>query len=484
MTNEPNNGKQEELTPPEEKTSEAETLEADASEAETTEADTPEAESPEKSAQTPELIEDYVVPFMNRKHKDNDNRTQPQHSAEDDLDDYIYTRYHGSRTNNYTSYKNGNSNVYSASDNANRKKRTNKKAKAPSRFSRRPWWQKLLIILALIFGGILAIILLLCVVLLILNNAGIVKLTDYSNLNMTAPVVEGVDVSVSDSGKTVTYKGETYIFDVDMTSILCIGVDKGAYEMTDTVIGKAGQGDALYLIAFNTKTGKTDVIGISRDIVTDVGVYSTEEEYLGTEKMQICLAFAYGDGAETSCRNTVTAVSRLFYQLPINSYFAMNLDAITDLNDAVGGVTVTAAGDFCDSNNIYHYKGETLTLYGEDAVSYLRQRDITVLESSFDRMQRQLNYLESFSKKALSMTKQDLSVPLDLYNIVSDNSTTNLTPSTITAFAACLVTQGIEELEFSYIPGEITSDGTYAEYVVDEEAFYEMVLDIYYDKVE
>ena len=81
------------------------------------------------------------------------------------------------------------------------------------------------------------------------------------------------------------------------------------------------------------------------------------------------------------------------------------------------------------------------------------------------------------------MTKQDLTTPVTLYNIVAENSETNLTPSTITAFATSVVSSGISELDFVTVPGELISTGTYAEYVVNEEALYELILDTYYTPV-
>ena len=53
----------------------------------------------------------------------------------------------------------------------------------------------------------------------------------------------------------------------------------------------------------------------------------------------------YGDGMELSCERSVAAVSRLFYNLPISGYAAINMGAIPALNDAVGGVQVTVLDD-------------------------------------------------------------------------------------------------------------------------------------------
>ena len=403
----------------------------------------------------------------------------------EDVDDYVFAHYkrngkhHKKRSRH--GYTNSDNQEVVRSNSEQHFRHHKKFSLKDKKWGSRPWWQKLLIILAWIFGIPVAILLILLILFFILRYAGILKLTDYSTIDMTAPVIENAQVSVDNNGQRVTYKGKEYTFNTDMTSILCIGVDK--YEL-GIEEGTGGQSDAIYLIALDTVTGKTKVIAVPRDIVTDIGIYSPEGEYLRTEKRQLCLAYAYGDGRKTSCLNTSTAVSRLFYQLPISSYFAVNLNAITSLNDAVGGVTVTMIDNsFYDTSHTFHYKGEVLTLYGDNALSYIRQRDVNYLSSSTDRLNRQVNYLKAVSSKALEQTKKDLTTPVDLYNIVAENSETNLTPSTITAFATSVVSNGISELDFVTVPGELVSGGTYAEYIVNEEALYELILDTYYTPV-
>lgn len=433
--------------------------------------DKPASEDAENTSEnlSQEYQSDYVLPESKKRSQNNVRETT-------DADDYIFTKYHGKRNRNH--YDSENFGSYSAE---NSKHHHHHKPRHKKKWKHRPIWQKILIILGWIFAAVLALILIASLVIFILVRIGSIQLTDYSDINITAPTVSNMDVSVNDSGRTVKYNGKEYVFNTNVTSILCMGVDKTEFGLENDKVGTAGQCDALYLVAIDTSTGRTKIIGISRDIVTDIGIYSEDGEYLHTEKMQLCLAYAYGNGTTTSCLNTVTAVSRLFYQLPINSYFAINMASINTLNDAIGGVTVTLKDDlYVDSYGVRHYKGETVTLYGSDAERYLRSRDLYELESSYNRMQHQMNYLESYSRDAIAMTKNDISTPLNLYGIIADNSVTNLNPSKITAFATCIVSHGISELEFAQVPGTVTSDGTYAQFVVDEKGLYEIILDTFY----
>ncbi len=394
-----------------------------------------------------------------------------------EYDDFIFTKYHGRRKGLLSHSGNHNTTTSYSSKN-----HFVKEVRVSYRKRKKPWYKKLLVILSIVLAALIVLLMIAVGVFFILKETGVSQLTG-GEVNMTAPVIENAGVSVDNSKNTITYNGTTYAYNDNMTSILCIGVDKrDGLGLEDEMVGTGGQADALYLIALDTATGETDVIGISRDIYSDIGVYSTDGVYTGTEKAQLCLAFAYGDGKDTSCRNTVNAVKRLFYNLPINSYFALELGAIAELNDAVGGVTVTLV-----DNYLYHSMGlppagSTVTLYGDEARAFLQYREVSELNSSVDRMNRQLQYLEGFGKKAIEMTKQDLTTPVTLFNIVTDYSVTNLNASKISALGYTVVTSGAE-VEFKKVPGEVVHNGEYAEYVVDEQGMLELILDVYYEPV-
>lgn len=428
---------------------------------------------------------DVAVPSMTRKQKDRDFKTAVMPTDHDDADDYIFVRYRKKSTHRHSTHVSENKSQTQNSDNTDTPVASHSEQHFRYHASPKRKWkemsakQRVITVIALLLCAVFVLLATGGIVLGMLTTNGNKQLTNYDELNISGPSIEGVDIT--SGGKTVNYKGKTYTFNEDITSILCMGIDKTELGIDNNIVGTGGQADALYLVALNTQTGETDVIAISRDIVTDIGVYDPEGHYVGTEKMQLCLAYAYGDGKQTSCRNTVKATQRLFYGLPIQSYFSMDLSAIADINDAVGGVTVTLFDDtFTDANGVIHYPGETITLYGENAERYLRLRDVNELESSVNRMDRQINYLKAFSSQAIAMTKKDITTPLELLNIVNDNSVTNLNPSKITAFTTAVVTNGITELEFEKIPGTVTTEGEYARYVVDEEAFYEIIIDTFY----
>lgn len=190
-----------------------------------------------------------------------------------------------------------------------------------------------------------------------------------------------------------------------------LGVDKEAFEEGGTVgDGKAGQADALFLLVLDTKTGKSRLIAISRDTMTDVNVYSDLGNFIGTEKLQLCLAYTYGDGKEKSCENTVRAVSRLFYGMPVAAYAALDLDAIAVLTDAVGGVEVTVTKDLTIQDPSLK-EGERKVLTGEQAQWYVRSRLVeekeATADANSDRIERQKQYLAAFGGKAAEQFRKN-----------------------------------------------------------------------------
>ena len=300
----------------------------------------------------------------------------------------------------------------------------------------------------------------------------------------SAPISE--EAVVENGGKTISYKGDTYLYNENITAILCMGVD--SYEMADgdQLIGTSGQADMLLLAILDTESGQVKLWNISRDSMTDVDIYNVKGEYVRTEKLQACLAFAYGDGQKSSCENTVLAVSRLLYGMPIQSYAVLNMDAIKPLNDAIGGVEVTIhEGDILPAR---FKPGTTVLLQGDDVEAYVRSRRTELpgeaIDSNNNRMARQKQYMMNFVQKALQMTKADLMVPVKLFNIAKEdnNMITDLNVSKVAYLATSFVNVNFTESDFLTVPGSVVAGGEYAEYHVDDDSLYQMILDTFYIK--
>ncbi len=298
----------------------------------------------------------------------------------------------------------------------------------------------------------------------------------------TEETTESDRILTYDDGKTVQYKGETYTLNEKIATVLLIGVDKTEIEGGETP-GNGGEADCILLLSIDTETGETKLLNISRESYAQVDIYSMSGSLIESRNTQLCRAYAFGDGAELSCENTVKAVRRLIYGMPIHSYVAMDMRFIGAATDAVGGIYLTTLSDVKMHDDRVVKKGTEIDLWGREAEFYVRYRDKKLLNSNLLRMDRQKQFVELFAKKALSETKQDLTTLLDLYNAMSQYMTTDLSLADVTFLLGTFLNNGAT-FEFSSLEGQLDKLGANAIYYLDEAATYEAVLDIYYTKVE
>ncbi|MDO4556605.1 MAG: LCP family protein [Lachnospiraceae bacterium] len=335
--------------------------------------------------------------------------------------------------------------------------------------------------------GVLAVLLICVGVFAGLRNAGKNSLIAGDDINITAPDIEGADISVENNGDLVVYNGQKYCYNHNIITVLCMGIDKRQEETEDNELNNGnGQADTIILVAIDSETGRCSLINISRDSMVDVDQYTVDGNYAGTDKMQLTLAYTYGGGERNSCRNVAKSVSNLFYGVPISSYASINLSAINVLNDAVGGVEVQVLEDLSAADPELEL-GATVTLKGSQAETYVRSRDAYSGDANSNslRMDRQKQYLSSFARKTLEQTRADLTVPLTLFDVASSYMVTDLNAARVSYLVSLVNKIGFEESSFVTVPGEaVVGEEGYAEYNVDDKSLYEMILDVFYEKTE
>jgi len=392
-------------------------------------------------------------------------------SAYDDLDDYIYKKPAKSKkiasnlkTEAFTEELDDI--PFVVSNRGVRKKHKNHHRRKKKKMK---LWKKVVLSISCVLLGLIVMVVG-TVALLYYNGSNELIINDYS---VSAP--ENVDVQ--NNGDIVVYNGVTYKYNKNITSILMMGIDERELDAPKT-IGQAGQSDVNILLTVDTSSGKMTMINISRDIMTEITEYSAGGSYIGMNTMQLCLAYSFGDGKETSCNNQVNTVKRVFYNIPINSYYSLDLDGIAAINDSVGGVDVVSPetiGEFKE--------GETYHLEGEQAEAFVRERRHDTVDANNYRMARQQIYLNAFISKLISQTKSDFSTPLNLFNAAGEYSCTNLNASKICYLAATAITNGGMSYDTLNVPGEAKQNGDYAEFYIDETKFYEMFLSVFYQPV-
>ena len=237
-----------------------------------------------------------------------------------------------------------------------------------------------------------------------------------------------------------------------------------------------GQADVLLLVVLDEKNKSAEIISIDRNSMTFFETFDPSGNSMGVAESQLCLAYSYGDGAHESCKKTVSAVSDFLYEIPIHAYYSMKYMAIRAVNDAVGGVAVTIKDDMSavDERLIL---GEKVLLDGELAEKYLTARMNVGNGTNEERLDRHKDYIMSFIGSAVSAVKKDLTLPFELYNKIADNSTTDLSADEI-VYLATLATE--LDISFHSIKGSTDTSGVYAEFRPDEDALWQLILDIFY----
>lgn len=286
--------------------------------------------------------------------------------------------------------------------------------------------------------------------------------------------------------ETIIYNGHTYVYDKNKVAFAFIGVDQeNITPDEDTLIGNSGQADTDIVGVIDTNTGEISVITIPRDTMVDIDLYTVGGEFVRTENMQLCLAYAYGDGGTSSCENVTTAISRILANVPVEKYFALDLSGIAPLNDAVGGVTVTSLYDF-PAEGVY--KGDTVTIRGDFAETYVRQRNMDSIDASLNRTERQTQYIKAYVEQLRKAVTSDFSVVSQLYNTASEYSQTNISLSEVTYLASVVFSNGVSDFTQYTLEGEMRASDTatedvFAEYYVDEDSVMDVVVNCFYEQV-
>lgn len=366
---------------------------------------------------------------------------------------------------------------YDAFDTDKSKKR-DKNTSGSGKKAKKHWKRALLIILAFILVLVIGLV----GTFFVMREIGRNSMGNNTKVEIVTPTVDesGNDITTEDQyGRVITYNGTSYAYNNDVIALTFIGIDKGHGVDKDLKMA-----DAIYVLAVDTKNHKVKILSVSRDTMADVDIYAIDGTFIDTENRQIAYSYAYHGDSIDSGTNTNRTVSRLMFGLPLDDYFAINLDAVATLNDAVGGVTVKSTMTFTSPENGRTIsEGETVTLHGKEAEYYVQHRDITQLASNNDRMKRQQDYITAFLGSIVPAAKKDLSVITTLYNAISSNSQSSLDLPKLTYIASSALSNlnGISDVEFVKLNGEITPGEKNAELRLTNEEILSKMLDVFYE---
>lgn len=276
----------------------------------------------------------------------------------------------------------------------------------------------------------------------------------------------------------VYYNGKTYVENPDVSAYLFMGVDKsGELDANEASYRQGGQADVQLVLVVDESKEVYRILQLNRDTMTNVQVLSYSGTPMEKVEQQIALAYAYGDGGESSCENAVLAVSDFLYGIEIEGFASLLLDAIPVLNDWAGGVTVTIEDDFSQVDPSL-VMGETITLSGEQAYNYIRGRTNVGDETNLNRMARHREYLSGLASQLEAKVTQDVSQINELYKELQPYMVTNLSSGAMIKLAdKCrnYTNGGVLTIEGEAVLGE-----QFMEFYPDENSVKDTVMELFY----
>ena len=277
------------------------------------------------------------------------------------------------------------------------------------------------------------------------------------------------------------YQDKKYV-KKDVDTVLLIGIDKFAEEVSYDSYNNQQQADFLLLLVMDDAAKTCTPIHINRDTMAEVPVLSLTGEVIGTTEQQITLAHTYGSGKEDSCENTALAVSSLLWdEVSIQHYISTTMDAVQTLNDMVGGVSVTVEDDFSGIDDTL-VQGQQVTLMGKQALTFVRSRKGMDDNTNIARMERQRQYLDGLRSRVVEKINTDALFALDALAQIGDYIVSDCTINQLAEITDDVMNyemKPIRVLEGRSFVGEV-----HMEYYLDEDALLELMVDLFYQPAE
>ncbi len=273
------------------------------------------------------------------------------------------------------------------------------------------------------------------------------------------------------------YNGKEYELKEGIRTLLVLGLD--TFEDAETVDGytNGNQADFVMLLVIDDTAKTVTALHINRDTMTDIAVLGIAGEKIGMVNKQLALAHSYGNGKEVSCRNTANSVSSLLYNVEIDHYVSVTMDSVPTYNDLVGGVEITVLDDFAGIDDEL-VKGETVTLRGEKALTYIRSRKGLDDSTNSTRMVRQRQYLNALYQKTVECKNSDENFVLDASLKMGDYMVSDCSVNQLADLAQTIL--DYEFTEIKTIEGDSVVGEKYMEFFPDIDSLKKNVVELFY----
>lgn len=249
--------------------------------------------------------------------------------------------------------------------------------------------------------------------------------------------------------------------------------------------GAGGQADVIALLIQNKATDEIKILSIPRDTMTEIRLFDLVGNELGSDVQHLNLAYGYGNGGKESCELLTEAVENLLGGISIDGYLSVTMGAIRELNDMVGGVTVTIDEPGMADRDPALVCGETVTLQGRQAEIYVRYRDTNVSQSALGRMDRHKEFAEKWMNQASEKQRKDSQFLGNVFQNIQEYMVTDLNKDEyLDAGLAAMNTADLFHGDhFFTVPGEGMEGAVFDEFYPDKEALEEMIIELFYKEV-
>jgi len=294
--------------------------------------------------------------------------------------------------------------------------------------------------------------------------------------NTAAPQAAETDAINFDKNadvKTVTIEGKEYTVNPNVITVLMLGID------SDGSAAKTAQGersDMMLLCTVNLEEGQESITltSLPRDTRTTVHNVDKDTGKILDKSWITKLNHAYNIGGMTKgygAENAMRATEDLIecdgqLSIPIQYYISIDLEHLSDLADALGGVEVTLDQDYPDIGS----EGDVVNLQGNDVRLYLQNRK-QMDDGEMDRQRHEQNFMMAIAKKIKEMgAVQSAS---KLFTQLQDVVHMNLSLDQVVAMAGVLDKVSLDDIEHSVME-QGDYENAYDEYMGQDLNFYMM----------
>lgn len=279
--------------------------------------------------------------------------------------------------------------------------------------------------------------------------------------------------------KTVVVDGVEYFPRQDITVVIALGIDEEGPAVSSGSYRNHGEADAVMLLILDHTADSISVLCLNRDTMVEMPVLGLDGRVSGTAYAQLALSHTYGEGLEDSCENTLKTVSAMLDDIVIDHYVALNMEGISIINDAVGGVTVTITDDFSEVDSSLPM-GD-VKLYGGQALTFVQTRKGIGSQLNISRMERHREYMNGFMEALTAKLSENDGFAAELYEQVQEYTVTDCSVNVISGMMERCADYTLAEIVSPV--GENVLSEEYYEFYVDEEKLDALILRLFYAPV-